>query len=66
MYHMRMMINFPNHIATLLKTGFTEDEIAERIGVSQPTVNRIKKGTQIPRHDVGELILKLCSRFVKR
>jgi transcriptional regulator with XRE-family HTH domain len=44
--------------------GLTEQQIADRLGVSQGTVNRIKLGKQKPGYELGrridELWAELC------
>lgn len=42
-----------NLVQTLIDSGLSEAEIARRIGVSQPTVNRIKGGTD-PAYTTGK------------
>lgn len=46
-------------VETLLERGWTEAAIAEEVGVTQPTINRIKTGT-IPGWDVGRAIVDLA------
>lgn len=44
-------------IKHLLEAGFTEKDLADRAGCSQPTINRIKKGdTTDPAYSVGSAL----------
>jgi transcriptional regulator with XRE-family HTH domain len=48
-------------IETLIARGWTEAAIAESVGVSQPTINRIKGGV-IPAWDTGLALIDLAKR----
>lgn len=45
-------------LGDLVKTGLSQQEIAELVGTSQPTINRALKGTGV-RYDVGKNIERL-------
>lgn len=51
-------------IAALQKAGWTETLIANAVGTSQPTINRIKGGT-MPGYDTGAAIVALADREAK-
>lgn len=47
-------------ITELVASGLSEKEIAARVGVTQPTINRIKLGRRKKvEHEVGEALLNL-------
>jgi len=46
-------------VETLIARGWTEAAIAEAIGVSQPTVHRVKNGI-IPAWDTGSALVELA------
>jgi transcriptional regulator with XRE-family HTH domain len=47
-------------IVELVAAGLSEREIADKVGVAQPTINRIKLGRRKRvEHETGELLLKL-------
>lgn len=48
-------------IALLIQHAWTETRIADAIGTSQPTINRIKKGAK-PSFDVGHALIELAKR----
>jgi predicted transcriptional regulator len=53
---------FSEIVVFLVKDGLTELEIGERVGVSQPTINRIKRGCYDGRRvswDVGQALISL-------
>ena len=50
---------FPEIIESLIAKGLTEKQIADLIGCSQPSVNRIRKGKQSPGYDVGAKLVEL-------
>ena len=51
---------WPKIISDLIAANYTEQSIADKVGVSQPTIHRLKAGSRgSPRHEVGELLLKL-------
>jgi transcriptional regulator with XRE-family HTH domain len=57
-------------IADLIEAGITQEQIAERCAVSQPTVSDLARGaTKAPRFDFGtklvELHRKTCRRKAK-
>jgi transcriptional regulator with XRE-family HTH domain len=49
-------------VETLVARGWTEQAIAEAVGCTQPTINRIKGG-MIPAWDTGNAIVDLAKRF---
>lgn len=51
-----------NAITALISAGWTEAGIAEEVGTSQPTINRIRHGAQ-PRFQLGTDLLALYGRF---
>lgn len=54
-------------IAELLAAGETETSIAKAVGVSQPTINRIRHRSQSPRFELGAALIQLAeSRKGKR
>lgn len=46
-------------IRDLLDTGLSEKEIAEKIGSTQPSINRIRNGKQTPGFQTGTALLRL-------
>lgn len=47
-------------ICNLIESGLTEQQIAEQVKTSQPTINRIKSGKiTSPRFDVGSGLVAL-------
>lgn len=50
-------------IQSLLDAGCTEAGIAKAVGTSQPTINRIKKGSA-PRYEVGARLMALTPEEV--
>jgi len=51
---------WPKIISDLIAANYTEQSIADKVGVSQPTIHKLKTGIQVsPKHAVGELLLKL-------
>ena len=54
-------VNFERVTSEILDFyGLTEKQLAERLGVSQPTVHKIKVGkTADPSHSLGEKLLAL-------
>ena len=57
-------MNLQEVLQTLIESGLSETEIAQRIGVSQPTVNRIKNGAD-PAYRTGKQLERLY-RAVRR
>lgn len=57
-------MNLQEVLQTLIESGLSETEIARRIGVSQPTVNRIKNGAD-PAYRTGKQLERLY-RAVRR
>lgn len=57
-------MNLQEVLRTLIESGLSETEIAQRIGVSQPTVNRIKNGAD-PAYRTGKRLERLY-RAVRR
>lgn len=51
-------MNLQEVVKTLIESGFSEAEIARRVGVSQPTVHRIKSGTD-PAYTTGKRLEQL-------
>ena len=51
-------MNLQEVLQTLIASGLSETEIAQRIGVSQPTVNRIKNGAD-PAYRTGKKLEQL-------
>ena len=53
-------VNFQNIIKKKKKAGFTQTEIAEKIGVKQSTVCSLSKGdTKEPRFFAGDSLISL-------
>lgn len=50
---------FPQIIEDLITRGMTEKQIGDRIGCSQPSVNRIRNGKQSPGYEVGAKLVEL-------
>jgi transcriptional regulator with XRE-family HTH domain len=46
-------------VETLIARGWTEAAIADAVGVTQPTINRIKGGA-VPAYDTGLAIVNLA------
>ena len=51
-------------LAELLRTGLTQRVIAERVGTTQPTINRAAKGADV-RYVTGKAIESLYSKLKK-
>lgn len=51
-------MNLQEVVQNLIDSGLSETEIARRISVSQPTVNRIKSGTD-PAYTTGKRLEEL-------
>ena len=49
-------------VETLIGRGWTEASIAEAVGVSQPTIHRIKTGV-VPYWDTGAAVISLAKRM---
>lgn len=60
MYILRLMKPI-EAIAALQKNGWTETTIAQAVGTSQPTINRIKSGS-MPLFDLGIALVNLAKR----
>lgn len=43
------------------REGLTEAEIGRMVGVSQPTINRLRHGKQEPTYRVGSLLISLLA-----
>lgn len=50
---------FPKLIEDLIQAGLTEQQIGERIGRSQPSVNRMRNGKQRPDYEAGARLVDL-------
>ena len=46
-------------IIELIAAGVSERDIAARIGVTQPSINRMRNGKQQPTYEVGKKIADL-------
>lgn len=55
-------MNLQELVQNLIDNGLSETEIAKRIGVSQPTVNRIKSGSD-PAYTTGKRLEELHHRM---
>lgn len=54
-------------ISELVAAGLSEQQIADQVGVSQPTINRIKLGRRNRvEHETGEALRKLHKKTVHR
>jgi len=52
-------MNFPRLIHDLMiRHGWTEAQLAAKVGCNQSTINRIKRG-QIPNYILGDSLVKL-------
>lgn len=56
---------FTKMIEDLIGEGLTEQEIGQRVGASQPTINRIKRTNQNPKYDLGAAIVALHKQVVE-
>lgn len=56
---MMVGMNPKDAISALQKSGWTETMIANAVGTSQPTINRIKRGA-MPGYDIGAAIVALA------
>lgn len=54
-----MSLSVPQAIEALSELGLSEKAIGAKVGASQPTINRIRHGTQKPSFDLGLKIIKL-------
>jgi transcriptional regulator with XRE-family HTH domain len=51
---------WPQIIEAIIASGYTEQQIADKVGLSQPTINRLKLGSRKRmEYRAGELLLKL-------
>lgn len=50
-------------LAILCHPDWSEIRLAVELGVTQPTVNRIKKGTRLPSYQLGQKIDGLYARL---
>lgn len=57
---------FKEIIEALLKAGLTESEIAARVGATQPSINRIKRGRQNPGYELGVKLHDLKNELCKK
>lgn len=55
---------FKRLIEEMLDTGMTEDDIGQRVGSSQASINRIKSGSQNPKYDLGAALVALHKEVV--
>ena len=53
-------------IQELIESGLTEMALADLLNCSQPTINRMKKGTAKPSYEMGVDIKKLHARMKRR
>lgn len=51
-------------IESLITSGLTEKQVAERVGASQPTINRIRRGRQKPGYELADALRALASQRV--
>lgn len=54
-------MNIKDMVSRLIESGMSEAEIAVKVGVSQPTVNRVKQGNQRVSYETGKQIEFLYS-----
>lgn len=47
-------------IEALRAAGLTEKAIGARVGVGQPTINRIRRGDMTPNYNLGKAIVDLA------
>ena len=47
-----------------IRRGFTQRQLAERAGVTQPMLSLIERGLRDPRHSTVERILRVCGRHL--
>lgn len=47
-------------VHTLLAAGLSETDIAKRVGTTQPTVNRIRRGAMTPSYPMGKALVDLA------
>lgn len=58
--HYACGMDFQKIVIDLVQTGLTEKQIGQQVGVSQPTMNRIKLGsTKMPRWDTCQKLIDL-------
>ncbi len=57
---------FAKLIDELIASGMTEAQIAEKIGRSQPSVNRMRTKGQVPDYFVGSRLVDLHQRTCPR
>lgn len=51
---------FQEIVNGLIRAGMTESGIAEKVGGSQPSINRIRKGKQMPGYLLGSALVELA------
>ena len=56
---------FTKMIEDLIEEGLTEQQIGQRVGASQPTINRIKRTNQNPKYELGAAIVELHQKVIK-
>ena len=56
---------FTQMIEDLIEEGLTEQQIGQRVGASQPTINRIKRTNKNPKYDIGAAIVALHKQVVE-
>lgn len=52
---------FEEIVKALIQSGMTESGIAERVGSSQPSINRIRNGKQQPGYALGVALIALAN-----
>lgn len=50
---------FKKLIEDLIRTGLTEQDIGQRVGASQASINRIKRTNQNPKYELGAALVSL-------
>lgn len=55
---MKIAESIKSQVLPLYKTGLTQSEVAEKLGISKPTVSRIIRSTGYDRIHVGSTIAK--------
>jgi len=56
----------PTHAIEQLRAArLTEKAIALRVGVTQPTINRIRHGVMQPSWETGEALIRLAKKVTR-